>query len=970
MKSAHIKSLLRKIVNEEFNDESWMQTVNVREDGTDPSGISLMKKKLTQSIDEIIHQLLKENPDTVRNQEGECVVRCSEGPAIAFRVMKNSETGRADVIYIDTRGHGRSALHGNIIMNSKVDGWERLRGRVWTDKKIASFYESEDEVKPYSKIVEDFFEERELNIDEFNWEFNNSAQTKGFQKWKSVMGGKSEGVEVPAEIKKKIAELIPKLHLATGDAKRKIEQEIEHLYKRAGVENQKAKNLAAYMAASDVKYAPYRKGGGGFMAGYTGRLPAVAEAKVRIYNKTLCPDLWTDQNKLLPEIRKALLKIAFDFYSDAELSVPIQDVYLLGSAANYNWTPESDMDVHILVDNAGLSMHPENAEKFLRTLTGKWNLEHDIKIKGHRVELYLQDIREKNESTGVYSVVHDEWVKTPSPEKLSIDKPLIQKKYSIWVQKINDAIKREDEKALKNVLEALKDYRKAGLKREGEFSPENLVFKILRHRGFLEKLKDGYNQIYDKKMTVKDGFDPTSVGPNPDAGTGDNSKFYQSHIKRMQQLEEIIYRADLVWLGWVDPINYKVFAGSGEEFAVHDEMYAIDHKYVSELEFENAPKWRFRLDLNTVYWWGTIPNEDIRESLDAWLKKNLKAINPKHIRLTSISKTPADMISVGRSHGTVKEVSWKDLKQHHPFFFDSNPKELKSMTLDNLYALLQKSRRFYDAYKKQQDVEEMKKEAEKVKLYSDEIKRRLKAINAPVMEGSTGKPVKSKYFTLFWGLSHVGKGAGIVMLGDKQPTGIDDPNWFINIIPSWGGSGMWNINRHMGAFRSGLEAVEKSFRSPEEILSYLDDWYEKRNIKEGYGAGIPETDRLHIGGRRWQIRSKDAPKTPKMTEEEVLINEVLDKILPLPLHEGLIMEAPKQERLKKGRRALTDNERSQVMKAGAVWHHGPNGEETPAVWKSVVDGKTWFCCNTHRAIQIKPTLKDAIKAFEFIKTTA
>lgn len=775
MKLAHIKSPLREVVNEEFNDEGWMQTVNVREDETEPPGISIMKKKLTQTIDEIIRQLLKESPDTVRNKDGETVVKCDEGPAIAFKVMKNRETGEADVVYNDTRNRGVAAWHGDITMQSKVNGYEQLRGRVWPNRKIASFYDSEDEVKPYSKVVEEFFKERGLNIDEFNWDFVSSAETKGFQKWRAAMGGKSEEVEIPPEIKKKLAELIPQLHLTTGDAKIKIEQEIEHLYKKAGVENQKAKKMAAYMAASAEKYAPFRKGGGGFMAGYAGRLPAVAEAKVRIYNKTLCPDLWTDQNKLLPDVRQALLKIAFDFYTDSELRVPIQDVYFLGSAANYNWTPESDMDVHILIDGAGLSMHPENAEKFLHTLTGKWNLEHEIKVKGHRVELYLQDIREKNESTGVYSIVNNDWVKMPSPENVSIDKQLIQKKYSTWVQKINDAIKREDEKALKNILEALRDYRKAGLKREGEFSPENLVFKILRHRGFLEKLKDGYNQIYDKKMTVKDGFDPTSVGPNPDAGTNDTAGFYQSHNKRMRKLEE---------------------------------------------------------------------------------------------------------------------VSWKDLKQRHPHSPHIGSHELRKTTLDNLYALLQKSRRFYDAYKSRQDVVGMKDEAEEIKFYSDEIKRRLKTINAPVMEEAKGKPTKSKYFTVFWGLPNVAKGVGIIMIGNKEPTEIQDDKWFANLWRPWDTTrqGKWAINRHVGAFKLGLEAEGTAFDTPEQALKYLDDWYEKRSIKEGYGAGIPETDRLHIKNRRWQIRSKDAPKTPKMTKETViagdghemmdeLINEILDRVV-------------------------------------------------------------------------------------------
>jgi len=81
-------------------------------------------------------------------------------------------------------------------------------------------------------------------------------------------------------------------------------------------------------------------------------------------------------------------------------------------------------------------------------------------------------------------------------------------------------------------------------------------------------------------------------------------------------------------------------------------------------------------------------------------------------------------------------------------------------------------------------------------------------------------------------------------------------------------------------------------------------------------------------------------------------------------------KGPKMETLKKNRRTLTDEERKEVMSRGATWNFGPNGEPSPAVWKAVVDGKTWYVCNTHRAFQCKPTLKGAIKAFDFIETTS
>lgn len=88
--------------------------------------------------------------------------------------------------------------------------------------------------------------------------------------------------------------------------------------------------------------------------------------------------------------------------------------------------------------------------------------------------------------------------------------------------------------------------------------------------------------------------------------------------------------------------------------------------------------------------------------------------------------------------------------------------------------------------------------------------------------------------------------------------------------------------------------------------------------------------------------------------------------LPEPVEEG----GPKMKTLKLNRVELDDDERKQVMRRGAVWHHGPQGKPSPAVWKSEIRGKTYYVCNTHRAAAVKPTLKGAIRAFDFIKTTS
>lgn len=75
--------------------------------------------------------------------------------------------------------------------------------------------------------------------------------------------------------------------------------------------------------------------------------------------------------------------------------------------------------------------------------------------------------------------------------------------------------------------------------------------------------------------------------------------------------------------------------------------------------------------------------------------------------------------------------------------------------------------------------------------------------------------------------------------------------------------------------------------------------------------------------------------------------------------------------LKDNKIELTPEERKEAMDAKCVWHHGPNSEETCAIWKAKdSSGKVWYISNTHRCYQKAPTLKGAIKKFEFVKSTS
>ena len=223
--------------------------------------------------------------------------------------------------------------------------------------------------------------------------------------------------------------------------------------------------------------------------------------KVRIYNDILNPNVW-DGLKLKPEIKEKLLQIGKDFYADTETDAPLKDILFVGSLANFNWSDTSDFDVHVVIDFKDVDENVELVEKLVNALKSKWNDEHDIHLKGHNVEVYIQDITKENRSSGVYSLMQDKWLTEPQKENVLIDKEKIQQKYNDYVRKINSGIKAQDIEKLKTIVKDVYDMRQSGLDKSGELSTENLVFKILRSRNYIEKLKTEINKLYDKAQSL------------------------------------------------------------------------------------------------------------------------------------------------------------------------------------------------------------------------------------------------------------------------------------------------------------------------------------------------------------------------------------------------------------------------------------------------------------------------------------
>ena len=231
-----------------------------------------------------------------------------------------------------------------------------------------------------------------------------------------------------------------------------------------------------------------------------------------IMKDTLNPKIW-DGDNMKPEVRKALLKITDDYFEGLELGdeVDILDVTMTGSLANYNWSKYSDVDLHILVDYDDIPVDEDLVLDFLKTKSGSWNNEHDIKIYGYDVEIYVQDVEEEHTSTGVYSVLNDEWNLKPSKKDVKIDKDSVSRKSKCIMDRVEDLfdeIRDKDSyddvfRKVEKLQEKIKKMRQSGLDSVGEFSPENMAFKVLRRNGTLDMLSDIKTLSYDKSLTLE-----------------------------------------------------------------------------------------------------------------------------------------------------------------------------------------------------------------------------------------------------------------------------------------------------------------------------------------------------------------------------------------------------------------------------------------------------------------------------------
>jgi hypothetical protein len=218
------------------------------------------------------------------------------------------------------------------------------------------------------------------------------------------------------------------------------------------------------------------------------------------YHETLNTEVWQG-TELRVDVRYKLLEIAKRFIEYLEVpNFKLEDIILRGSLVNYNYTQYSDFDLHIVTDFAALNT--DITEAFYLAKKKIWNDDHDITIKGHEVELYVEDLGAKNVSEGTYSVLDAEWIKTPTYNPPTIDDRAVTAKARDLIAQINRAVKLGSVLDLQRLQDKIKVMRQSGLDASGEFSTENLAFKIVRNKGYMNKLYKNKNAKFDQELSL------------------------------------------------------------------------------------------------------------------------------------------------------------------------------------------------------------------------------------------------------------------------------------------------------------------------------------------------------------------------------------------------------------------------------------------------------------------------------------
>jgi predicted nucleotidyltransferase len=233
-------------------------------------------------------------------------------------------------------------------------------------------------------------------------------------------------------------------------------------------------------------------------------------------HEELNPALFDENENLKPKVKDKINEIVNEFLKDfveVEVELDVQDIILTGSNASYNYTKDSDLDIHIIADTSKIEDTLNLHKVIYNAYKSAFNRKFEIELNSVPIEVYVETQDTPLVSNGIYSVMKDDWVKKPTKEDIpEVDQEAIDKAFKPWEEKYRSLVNKidgstTDETEIDTFINDLYDLRKKGLSADGEYSIENLIFKEMRNNGYLDNLKDLRHKVIARRLSLHESLD-------------------------------------------------------------------------------------------------------------------------------------------------------------------------------------------------------------------------------------------------------------------------------------------------------------------------------------------------------------------------------------------------------------------------------------------------------------------------------
>lgn len=220
-------------------------------------------------------------------------------------------------------------------------------------------------------------------------------------------------------------------------------------------------------------------------------------------HETLNPKFWQDE-ELKQEVEDKIKVITdrfVEYLNNKDIKIDIKDILLLGSNASYNYTDDSDLDIHIIVEPKEIAEDEELLKQLYDLAASAFNDKFNIQLKGADAEVYVELNDTNANSNGIYSI-NKGWLKKPKKEnvaRIELDEVEFEK----WEDRYNDLLLSRDKNEIKQFIDDLYKLRKDSILKDGEYGQGNLIFKEMRNLNYIKNIKNLLDMIESEEMSLE-----------------------------------------------------------------------------------------------------------------------------------------------------------------------------------------------------------------------------------------------------------------------------------------------------------------------------------------------------------------------------------------------------------------------------------------------------------------------------------